>query len=185
MKSKSSVLMVLIAVISLSFTGETIRKTLYDFKAKNIDGVEYDFSSLKGKKVLIVNVASKCGLTPQYTELQKLYDKYGKDGKFMILGFPANNFAGQEPGSNKEIKTFCTGEYNVTFQMMEKISVAGGDIHPLYKWLTTKDENGVEDAAVTWNFQKFMIDENGNYVGYVAPREKPTCDKIVNWLEGK
>ncbi|GAB4135216.1 MAG: glutathione peroxidase [Bacteroidia bacterium] len=182
---KKIIPVLIIAIAAVSFKSDQQLKTLYDFKANAIDGQPFDFTSLKGKKVLIVNVASKCGLTPQYKDLQALYDKYGKDGKFMIVGFPANNFAGQEPGTNKDIETFCSKNYGVTFQMMEKISVKGDDIHPLYKWLTSKSENGVEDADVTWNFQKFMIDENGHYVGHVSPREKPDCEKIVNWLEGK
>lgn len=164
-------------------TPETTTKSLFDFKINAIDGKPFDLSSLKGKKVLIVNVASKCGLTPQYKELQQLFDTYGKDGKFMIVGFPANNFMKQEPGSNAEIETFCTKNYGVTFQMMEKIDVKGEDIHPIYQWLTQKAQNGIEDAPVQWNFQKFMIDENGHYVGHVSPQESPLCDKIQNWLK--
>jgi glutathione peroxidase len=159
-------------------------KTLYDFKATSIDGKEFDFSTLKGKKVLIVNTASKCGNTPQYKDLEDLYKTYGGD-KFEIIGFPANNFLWQEPGSNDTIKAFCTRNYGVTFQMMSKISVKGDSIHPLYKWLTSKKENGVMDAPVTWNFQKFMIDENGKLVGMVPPKENPKCDKIVNWIKGQ
>jgi len=159
-------------------------KSFYDFKVKTIDGVDYDLSQLKGKKVLVVNTASKCGLTPQYADLQKLYETYGgKD--FIIIGFPANNFLGQEPGNNSEIKSFCSANYGVTFPMMEKISVKGKDIHPLYKWLTNKSENGVLDADVSWNFQKFMIDEKGKLVDYASPREKPLSDKIVNWIKTK
>jgi glutathione peroxidase len=156
----------------------------YEFKATTIDGKEFDFSSLKGKKVLIVNTASKCGFTPQYKDLEDLYQKYGGD-KFIIIGFPANNFLWQEPGTNDTIKAFCTRNYGVTFQMMSKISVKGDSMPPLYKWLTKKSENGVMDAPVTWNFQKFMIDENGKLVGMVPPKQKPNCDKIINWIEGK
>ena len=159
-------------------------KTLYDFKATTLDGSPFDLSSLKGKKVLVVNTASKCGLTPQYETLQKLYDTY-KDRNFVIIGFPANNFAQQEPGTNSEIKAFCTKNYGVTFPMMSKISVKGADIDPLYKWLTLKTLNGVVDAEVQWNFQKFMIDENGKLVGFVAPKDKPDSEKIINWIEGK
>lgn len=159
-------------------------QTFYDFKVKTIDGEEIPLSKFKGKKILVVNTASECGLTPQYENLEALYKKYGND-KFEIIGFPANNFGGQEPGSNVEIKSFCSKNYGVSFPMMEKISVAGEDIHPLYKWLTKKEGNGMEDAKVTWNFQKFMIDENGNYAGHVAPREKPDCEKIIKWLETK
>ena len=156
--------------------------SFYDFKVKAIDGTDYDLSKLKGKKVLVVNTASKCGLTPQYADLQKLYDTYGGN-KFIIIGFPANNFLSQEPGSNSEIKNFCSQNYGVTFPMMEKISVKGKDIHPLYKWLTNKSENGVLDAEVSWNFQKFMIDENGKIVDFATPKEKPLSDKIVNWIK--
>lgn len=132
----------------------------------------------------MVNVASKCGLTPQYEKLQALYEKYGGD-KFTIIGFPANNFLKQEPGTNEEIQEFCKLNYGVTFQMMEKISVKGKDIAPVYKWLTKKSENGKEDESVSWNFQKFMIDEEGNWVGSVSPRTSPTDEKIISWIEGK
>ena len=154
------------------------QKTLYDFKATTLDGQPFDLSSLKGKKVLVVNTASKCGLTPQYALLQKLYNSY-KDQNFVIIGFPANNFMSQEPGSNSEIKEFCTKNYGVTFPMMSKISVKGNDIDPLYQWLTSKSLNGVVDAEVQWNFQKFMIDEQGQMVGFVSPKEKPDSEKII------
>jgi len=160
------------------------QNSFYDFKVRTLDGGNFDLASLKGKKVLVVNTASKCGLTPQYKQLQELYSKYGGE-KFVIIGFPANNFLQQEPGSNSEIREFCTTNYGVTFPMMEKISVKGNDIHPLYKWLTDKSLNGVMDAPVTWNFQKFMIDENGRLVGMVPPRESPDCEKIINWITGK
>lgn len=159
-------------------------KTLYDFKANTLDGKAFDFSTLKGKKVLIVNTASKCGFTPQYATLQKLYETY-KDRNFVIIGFPANNFKQQEPGTNAEIKEFCTKNYGVTFPMMSKISVKGENIDPLYKWLTSKSLNGILDAEVTWNFQKFMIDEQGKLVGFAPPKEKPDSEKIINWIEGK
>jgi glutathione peroxidase len=175
----------LLSVIAMSFQSDSTKKTLYDFKAKTLDGTDFDFSTLKGKKVLIVNTASECGYTPQYKELQALYEKYGKDGKFMILGFPCNQFGGQEPGSNDTIKAFCTRNYGVTFQMMDKIDVKGEHQHPLYKWLTTKADNGVEDGEVKWNFWKFMINEKGEYVGHASSKEVPNCDKIVNWIEGK
>jgi len=159
-------------------------KTLYDFKATTLDGLTFDLSSLRGKKVLVVNTASKCGLTPQYETLQKLYDTY-KDRNFVIIGFPANNFLKQEPGTNAEIKEFCTKNYGVTFPMMSKISVKGDDIDPLYKWLTSKSLNGIFDADIQWNFQKFMIDEQGKIVGFVSPRDKPDSEKIINWIEEK
>jgi len=156
--------------------------SFYDFAVNDISGEEYSFSQLKGKKVLVVNTASKCGLTPQYEGLQELYEKYGGDD-FMIVGFPANNFAKQEPGSNEEIATFCQKNYGVTFPMMSKISVKGDDQHPLYKWLTSESENGLEDSEVTWNFQKYMIDEEGQLVGHFAPTVKPDSKKLITWIE--
>ena len=154
------------------------------FNVQDINEKPFDLSSLKGKKVLVVNTASKCGFTPQYAELQALYKEYGGD-KFTIIGFPANNFARQEPGPNEDIANFCQKNYGVTFPMMAKISVKGDDIAPVYKWLTEKSENGVQDASVKWNFQKFLIDENGNWVGTVAPNESPSCEKIINWIKGR
>lgn len=178
---KSSLILILMVAGMLSFAQQT---NFYSFKTKDIDGKAFDLSSLKGKKVLVVNTASKCGNTPQYKDLQELYMKYGSD-KFVIIGFPANNFMSQEPGSNSDIKQFCTENYQVTFPMMQKISVKGDDIDPIYKWLTTKSLNGKMDAPVSWNFQKFMIDEKGNLVDMVSPRTKPTDDQIVKWITGK
>ena len=160
------------------------QRSLYEFTVQDIDGKEISLSTLKGKKVLVVNVASNCGYTPQYEALETLYTKYGTSG-FTVVAFPANNFRGQEPGTNAEIKSFCTSTYHVTFPMMSKISVKGEDIHPLYTWLTQKDQNGVMDAPVTWNFQKFMIDESGHLIGMVDPSTPPDCDKIVNWITNK
>jgi len=173
------------SVIMLSLTSSINQgsmKTLYDFKAKTIDGKDFDFSSLKGKKVMIVNTASMCGFTPQYTDLEKLYKQYGGPN-FAIIGFPANNFGQQEPGPNDSIKIFCTKNYGVTFQMMAKISVKGDDMDPLYKWLTEKSENGVQDAPVMWNFQKFLIDEKGNWAGVAMSKESPLSDHIIGWLK--
>jgi glutathione peroxidase len=155
--------------------------SLYGFTVKTIDGEDFSLSDLKGKKVIIVNVASKCGLTPQYVQLQELYEQY-KDSNLVIIGFPANNFGAQEPGTNEEIKTFCTANYGVTFPMMAKISVKGEDIAPLYRWLTSKDANGVADAEVTWNFQKFLIDESGHWVKSIEPKKSPQSEEIVNWI---
>lgn len=159
------------------------KQTFHDFIVKDIDGKEFDLALYKGKKVLVVNVASKCGLTPQYKDLQALYDRY-KDQNFVVIGFPANNFMGQEPGTNAEIKEFCTLNYGVTFPMMNKISVKGKDQAPLYNWLTHKSENGKIDQEVTWNFQKFLIDENGNLVDVLQPKESPMSEKIVKWITG-
>lgn len=179
---KQFALALLFSLISISMIQED--KNLYSFKVKDIDGKDFSMSSLRGKKVLIVNVASKCGLTPQYEKLQALYEKY-KDENFVVIGFPANNFNGQEPGTNEEIKTFCTLEYNVNFPMMSKIDVVGDNKAPLYKWLTEKTENGKMDAEVEWNFQKFMIDEDGDLVDFASPREDPFSDKIIKWIESK
>lgn len=173
----------LIFAMAILFTGSVnAQKTFHSFKTTTIDGKAFDLASLKGKKVLVVNTASKCGNTPQYKDLEALYQKY-KDRNFVIIGFPANNFMGQEPGTNEEIKAFCELNYGVTFPMMSKISVKGKDQDPIYKWLTEKSENGKMDAAVTWNFQKFMIDENGNFVDYLSPRESPMSEKIIKWIE--
>jgi glutathione peroxidase len=162
--------------------GDTERfKTLHDFTVKDIDGKQFDLASLKGKKVLVVNVASKCGFTPQYEDLQALYERYGNQN-FVVIGFPANNFNNQEPGNNQAIKEFCTTNYGVTFPMMEKVSVKGKDQAPLYKWLTQKSENGVLDQEVTWNFQKFLLNEQGELVNVVMPKESPLSDKIVRWI---
>ncbi|SHE44987.1 glutathione peroxidase [Mariniphaga anaerophila] len=160
----------------------TAQKSFYDFTVKDIEGNNFALSQLKGKKVLVVNTASKCGLTPQYEQLQKLNDNYGGDD-FVIIGFPANNFNQQEPGTNTEIAEFCQQNYGVTFPMMSKISVKGNDIHPLYKWLTSKAENGVLDSEVQWNFQKYLIDENGNLIKMVPPKVKPDDEQITSWLK--
>lgn len=173
------VLSVLILIATASFG----QQSFYDFKVQDIDGNEFDLSSLKGKKVLVVNTASKCGLTPQYESLQGLFEEYGGDN-FTIVGFPANNFANQEPGTNEEIQEFCQQNYGVSFLMMSKISVKGEDMAPVYKWLTRKNENGVEDSEVEWNFQKYMIDEEGHLVDYVSPQTLPTDPKIIEWIKG-
>ncbi len=145
----------------------------YSFTMKDINGNEVPLSEYKGKVVLVVNVASKCGLTPQYEGLEALYKEY-KDKDFVILGFPANNFMGQEPGSDKEIKTFCSTKYNVTFPIFSKISVKGKDMHPLYKYLTKKSENGIIESSVKWNFQKFIIDKKGKVTCSFAPTVVPS-----------
>ena len=156
-------------------------QSFYDLKTKTIDGKEFNFSDLKGKKVMIVNTASKCGFTRQYEDLEKVYKEY-KDKNFVIVGFPANNFGGQEPGSNEEIKEFCTKNYGVSFPMMQKISVKGEDMDPVYHWLTEKKLNGKEDSSVKWNFQKYLIDEKGNLSEIVYSKEKPTDEKIISWI---
>ena len=177
-------LIIIILTLMTAIANAQGKGSFYDFRVTTIDGKPFDLSTLKGKKVLVVNTASKCGHTPQYAQLEELFKKYGA-GNFTILGFPANDFLWQEPGTNAEIKEFCTVNYGVTFPMMAKISVKGKNMDPLYKWLTSKEENGVMDAPVKWNFQKFMIDENGHLVGMVPPGDLPTVDKIIHWIEGK
>ena len=156
--------------------------SFYDYQLRTIDGQNFDLSTLKGKKVMIVNVASKCGLTPQYKELQSLYDEYGGEN-FEILGFPANNFGAQEPGTEQQIQSFCELNYGVTFKMFEKISVKGKDQHPFYQWLTNKELNGSMSVSVKWNFQKFLIDENGNLIDYLLPTTSPKSKKVIQWLQ--
>lgn len=153
----------------------------HSFSVTDIEGDQFDFSKLEGKKVLVINVASECGYTPQYAQLQELYDEFGGD-KFEIIGFPANNFGAQEPGSDSEIKSFCQKNYGVTFPMMSKISVKGADTHPVYQWLTKKSENGVDDFEVKWNFHKFLIDEKGNLVGEKSTPTSPTDESIIDWI---
>lgn len=156
------------------------QSNFYDFKVKTLEGKEFELSSLKGKKVMIVNTASKCGNTPQYKDLQAIYEKY--NDQLVVIGFPANNFAGQEPGTNEDIRKFCSDNYGVTFPMMEKVSVKGNDMSPLYKWLTTKELNGVKDSEVKWNFQKYLIDENGKLVDVLEPKEKADSEKVIAWI---
>lgn len=175
--------LLLIMSIMLTIPQLKAQKAFHDFVVKDIDGKEYPLSALKGKKVMVVNTASKCGLTPQYAKLEKLYETYGGNN-FIIIGFPANNFLSQEPGSNEQIKNFCSNEYGVSFPMMSKISVKGDDIHPLYRWLTEKNLNGVEDSSVSWNFQKYLIDEQGKLVKVVSPRTDPFDDEIIAWIKG-
>jgi len=180
MKIRIILLLFLVQFTSLYSQMETLQK-FHDFVVSDINGDEFRFSALKGKKVLIVNTASKCGFTPQYKELQELYEQFGGE-HFEIIGFPANNFLRQEPGTNSQIKEFCTTEYSVSFPMMSKISVKGADIHPLYRWLTQKDLNGVLNAEITWNFQKFLIDESGQLIKVFPPKVSPLDDEIVKWL---
>jgi glutathione peroxidase len=154
--------------------------SVYNFKVAALDGSTIDFAKFKGKKILIVNTASECGYTPQYADLQKLSDAY--KSKLVVIGFPANNFGGQEPGSNTEIKEFCKKNYGVTFPLAEKVSVKGDDIHPLFKWLTNKSENGVMDAEIKWNFTKFLLDEKGQLVAVFPSKVNPTSEEVTKWL---
>ncbi|HQR00602.1 MAG TPA: glutathione peroxidase [Ferruginibacter sp.] len=155
-------------------------RSIYDFKVAGLDGDTIDFAEFKGKKILIVNTASKCGFTPQYEDLEKLYKTY-KD-KLVIVGFPANNFFSQEPGSNETISEFCKKNYGVSFPMAAKISVKGKNIAPIYKWLCDKEENGVMDAKISWNFNKFLLDENGKIIAHFKSAVKPMSEEIVSRL---
>lgn len=152
-------------------------KSVYNIKVQDIIGNEISMSKYKGKVLLIVNVASKCGYTGQYKDLQALYEEY-QDEDFAVLGFPANNFQDQEPGSNEEINRFCTSEYGVTFPMFSKISVKGEKMHPLYTFLTNKEINGRLDAPIKWNFQKFLVDRSGKVIRTFLPTERVTDKKI-------
>ena len=163
---------------------ETQIETIYQYKVTDLYGKEFDFASLKGKKVLVVNTASECGLTPQYKDLESIYAKY-KDKDFVIVGFPANNFGSQEPGSNEEIAKFCQMNYGVTFPMMSKISVKGDEKADIYKFLTQKSKNGLQDSQVEWNFQKYLISEEGKLIKVLSPRVLPTDAVIVDWINGK
>lgn len=176
MKKLNSTILLFFTFVFAAFS----QSNFYDFKVKTLEGQDFDFSSLKGKKVMIVNTASKCGNTPQYKELQSLYEKYQEE--FVIVGFPANNFAGQEPGSNEDIRKFCSDNYGVTFPMMEKVSVKGNDMSSVYKWLTKKELNGIKDSEVKWNFQKYLIDENGKLVDVLEPKEKADSEKVIAWI---
>ncbi|THD67535.1 glutathione peroxidase [Robertkochia marina] len=169
---------------TIAMTEQKSVETIYQFTVKDINGDDFDFADLKGKKIMIVNTASKCGLTPQYEQLQALYERYGGSG-FTIVGFPANNFGQQEPGSNTEIAEFCQLNYGVSFPMMSKISVKGEDMHEIYRFLTQKDLNGLKDSEVAWNFQKYLIDEDGTLAAVIEPQMLPDDKKITDWIESK
>jgi len=160
------------------------KENLYQFKMKDIYGHDFDFAQLKGKKVMIVNTASECGFTPQYKGLEKIYNLY-KDDNFVIVGFPANNFGQQEPGTDKEIASFCKQNYGVSFPMMTKTSVKGKDMNPIYKFLTQKSKNGFHDSEVAWNFQKYLINEKGEVVNMYLSKTLPTDKAIINWIQSK
>ena len=181
MKTVLSLSMILFFSCILSQTNTTLPKSIHNFNVQDIYGNKFDFKTLKGKKVMVVNTASKCGLTYQYENLENLYSQY-KNNNFVIIGFPANNFLWQEPGSDEKIASFCKENYGVSFPMMSKISVKGSSIHPIYKFLTNKSENGVLDSSVSWNFQKYLIDENGFIVRVISPRMKPDDQSIIDWI---
>ena len=178
---KSILLFVLFILTSVSVNAQN-NTSIYQFKVEDLSGNTFDFASLKGKKILIVNTASKCGYTPQYEQLEAIYNKY-RNKNLVIIGFPANNFMWQEPGTNAEIAAFCKSKYGVTFPMMAKISVKGKDMHPIYQFLTQKKLNGVLDSKVEWNFQKYLINEKGQLEQVYMSGVKPNDEKIINWIE--
>ena len=155
-----------------------------NLSATDINGKPFDMAQLKGHKVMVVNTASECGFTPQYKQLEELYEKY-KDKGFVIVGFPSNDFGAQEPGDEKTIAAFCEKNYGVTFPLMSKIVTKGADQSPVYAWLTQKKLNGKLDSEVKWNFQKYLIDEEGNLVTMYPSAQEPMSDPILNWLDGK
>jgi glutathione peroxidase len=159
----------------------TMNKTIYDYKVESLDGHEINFADFKGKKILVVNTASECGFTPQYADLEELSKEYTNN--LVVIGFPANNFGGQEPGSNEEIGSFCEKNFGVTFPMAAKVSVKGGDIAPIFKYLTEKDLNGVKNTTILWNFTKFLIDENGYLIDSYISTTKPTSVSITKYLK--
>jgi len=172
-----SILTTLLFAMTLSLSAQSI----HSFNVKSIDGTALNLAKFKGKKILIVNTASKCGYTPQYEGLEKVYEQY-KD-KLVIIGFPCNQFGGQEPGSNEEIVDFCKKNYGVTFPLADKIDVKGDNTAPIYQWLTQKTKNGVLDASIGWNFNKFLLDENGKMIAYFPSNVKPDSDAILSYLK--
>ena len=157
-------------------------KTIYQFEVEDINGNTFNFADLKGKKVMIVNTASRCGLTPQYEYLENVYQEF-KDQNFVIIGFPANNFLHQEPGSNEDIAAFCKKNYGVSFPMMSKISVKGKEMDKFYQFLTLKELNGVRDSDVAWNFQKYLIGEEGKLEKVIKPKTLPNDPEVINWIK--
>ena len=175
-------ILTLISIMSLTLNSQTmVNNSIHQFKVADIYGDIFDFSKLKGKKVMIVNTASKCGLTFQYEALQKLYSQY-KDLNFIVIGFPSNDFLWQEPGSNDEIIDFCEENYGVTFPMMSKVTVKGSKKHPIYQFLTQKSKNNFKDSRVTWNFQKYLINKDGRIEKIISPRTRPDSEEIVSWI---
>ena len=164
------------------FMNNSLSQSIHSFTVEDINGEIFEFKNLKGKKIMIVNTASKCGLTPQYKELEELYKKYLSED-FVIVGFPANNFLKQEPGNNQEIALFCSSTYGVSFPMMAKISVKGKDMHPIYKFLTNKELNGITNNSVKWNFQKYLLDKNGELFKVISPQKSPFDEEIIQWIE--
>lgn len=178
-----NLIIVFTMLFATALIGCQTHETLHNFKTTDIWGDPFDFADLKGKKVLIVNTASECKFTGQFEGLQKLYNDY-KDNNFIIIGFPSNSFD-QELSTDEDIADFCTRNYGVSFPMMTESSVKGDDMNPIFQWLTQKSLNGKMDVEITWNFQKFMVDDNGHLVGYVEPDKMPQSEEIINWITGR
>jgi glutathione peroxidase len=176
---KKRLFFILLSVMAAGIASAQTKSSFYDYKLTDINGNTFDMSELKGKKVLIVNTASKCGYTSQVSDMEKLYEDHDN---LVVVAIPSNDFGEKEPGSNEEIKEFVNKE-GIKFPVMAKTSVKGENEDPLYKWLTQKDLNGVMDSEVGWNYQKYMVDENGNLVGVLEAKESPKSDKVVEWLE--
>ena len=181
LKKYTSVFLLTFLLSCMNHYNQGNKLSFYDIKVKTIDGEEFDMSSLKGKKLLVVNVASKCGLTPQYKQLEELYKEY-KNQNFEVLAFPSSDFANQEYSDSQKISSFCQKNYGVTFPIFEKVSVKGKSKHPIYQWLTEKNKNGKKNVSVLWNFQKFIINENGQWVDYFLPTTSSKSKKIVKWI---
>lgn len=181
MKSLKYLLSILLTIFGITSSFAQIPKSIHSFKVESLDGKTIDFSKFKGKKILIVNTASECGFTPQYEDLEKLYEMY--KNKLVVVGFPANNFGGQEPGTNEEIGTFCKKNYGVTFPMAAKVSVKGSDKAPIFKFLTDKNLNGVKNTTILWNFTKFLLNEKGELIDTFISTTKPTSDSITKYLK--
>ena len=182
-KTINIILILLITLISVDYSSNNIKTKpmpIYDITINDIEGKQINLKDFKGKYVLFVNVASNCGFTRQYKDLQTLYDKY--KGELVVVGVPCNQFGGQEPGDEEQISIFCSEKYDVTFPMTEKIAVRGSNQHPLYKWLTSKDLNGRKNSSVKWNFQKYLVDKDGNLIDYWYSLTNPTSSKITNYI---
>lgn len=171
----------IVIFLSIFVSISIMEQTIHQFEVEGLNGDKINFSEFKGKKILVVNVASKCGFTPQYKQLQELHEQHGDN--LVIIGFPCNDFGGQEPGSNEEIAAFCQKNYGVSFLMADKVNIKGSDVHPIYQWLTNKDKNGVMDSDVKWNFHKFLIDEEGQLVKSLPSTVSPLDDSILSWVQ--
>ena len=184
LKISKQLLPIMFLFVALQYTNKIAaqQSNIYDYSVKSIDGEPFALSQLKGKKVMIVNVASACGLTPQYKQLQEVYEMYNKLG-FEIIAFPANDFGNQESGTNKEIESFCSINFGITFPIMEKIVVTGVNKSPIYSWLTKKELNNTGDYKVKWNFQKFLIERDGTLSKVIQPSTLPNDPEIIEWIK--